>query len=88
MLGMPVSHMKAMITHSEFIGWLSYLRYDEPDTNEIQLATLSMLVSNGLGGKGKVKDFLVRKPDDSQQRGPMSADAVKGIFSGVATPQK
>ena len=88
MLGMSVFQMKATLTRSEYIGWLSYLRYEEPDVTEIQLATLAMLVSNAVGGKAKAKDFLVRKPDKVPSDKVMSMEAVKGIFSGVATPQK
>ena len=90
MLGMPVFVMKATMPHSEYIGWLSLLRYEEPDVTEMQLATLTMVVANALGGKSKVKDFLVRKPDNkSVSNGKeMSMDAIKGVFGGVAVPQK
>lgn len=92
MLGMPVFVMKATMPRSEYMGWLSFLRYEEPDINEIQLATLSMLVANALGGKSKVKDFIVRKPDNnnrvSGQPKEMEADAIRSVFSGIAVPQK
>ena len=47
---------------SEYNKWLIFLKDDEPDVTEIQLAVLSTLVSNGLGGKAKVADFILRKP--------------------------
>ena len=48
--------------HSEFMGWLSYMRHEEPDVQEIQLAVLSTLVSSGLGNKkAKVDNFLIRQ---------------------------
>ena len=81
--------MKATIPHSEYIGWLSFLRYEEPDVTEMQLATLTMVAANALGGKSKTKDFLVRKPDNkSVSNKEMSAAAIKSVFGGVAVPQK
>ena len=90
MLSMPVFVLRATMPRSEYIAWLSYLRYDEPDVTEIQLATLSMQVSTGLGGKGKVTDFLVRKPDTKRvsDNKVMSEDAVRNVFSGFAHKQK
>ena len=87
---MPVFVMKATMPRSEYVGWLSYLRYEDPDVTEMQLATLTMVVSNALGGKAKVKDFLVRKPDNNSVSDgkEMSMDAIKGVFGGVAVPQK
>ena len=65
MLGMPVYVLKATMPHSEFMGWLSYMRHEEPDVQEIQLAVLSTLVSSGLGNKkAKVDNFLIRKKAD------------------------
>ena len=61
--------------HKELMGWLSYMRYEEPDVQEIQLAVLSTLVSSGLGNKkAKVDNFLIRK------RAPTQATAdTKGV---------
>ena len=72
------------------MAWLSYFRYDEPDVQEMQLAVLSTLVSNGLGGKAKVTDFLIRKPDNPTVSigKEMSPDAVKSVFSGIAQERK
>lgn len=50
----------------EYNKWLLFLQDEEPDVNEIQLAVLSTLVSNALGGKSKVNDFIVRKPKQKQ----------------------
>ena len=72
------------------MAWLSYFRYDEPDIQEMQMAVLSAMVSNGLGGKAKVTDFLMRKPEKETVSGTnvMSEDAVRSVFSGVAHKQK
>ena len=91
MLGMPVFMLRSVMPHSEYMAWLSYFRYDEPDVQEMQLAVLSTLVSNGLGGKAKVPDFLIRKPDTtpvSNNNNVMSADAVRAVFSSVARKQE
>lgn len=48
---------------SEFRRWMIFLKDDEPDVNETQMAVLSTLVSTGLGNKkAKVNDFIIRKP--------------------------
>ena len=96
MLGMPVFQLMAILPRSEYVRWLSYLKYEEADVQEIQLATLSMLVANALGGKSKVKDFLIHKPNTTPQAitnrdgSPkvMSEDAIRNVFSGVAIPSK
>lgn len=68
----------------EYRKWLLFLEQDEqPDVTEMQLAVLSTLVSNGLGGKAKVKDFLVRKPKANNTNpnwNGVSEKEVRGAF--------
>ncbi len=77
---------------SEYYRWMSYFRYEEPDVEEMQLAVLSTLVSNGLGGKSKVKDFLIRQHQETTQttgkQQGMSSEDVKRAFMGVAIKTK
>ncbi len=85
---MPVFVMKQVLPHTEYRKWLSYLQYQEPDTQEIQLAVLSTIVSNALGGKSKVKDYLINKPEERLEQRRlrtkgMSASQVAAVFSGV-----
>ncbi len=78
--------MKAMLTPNEYYKWVSYLSHKKPEVTEIQLAVLSTLVSNGLGGKAAVKDFLISDSGPKiQNTGGMSNDQVKAAFSGVTT---
>lgn len=42
----------------EFRGWLEYSREEPLESTEIQLAMLTTMVNNGLGGKGQLKSFL------------------------------
>ena len=85
MLSMPVFALKATLPHSEYMGWLSYLRYEEPDVQEIQLAVLSTLVSSGLGNKkAKVDNFLIRDRGVSKKTTGASENEVRaalGMFT-------
>lgn len=67
----------------EFIKWLSYLMNKPPSVQEQQMAVLSTLVSNALGGKAKVKDFLVSKIPEKERK-TMSPEAMRGLL-GVAS---
>lgn len=73
----------------EYYKWMAYISYKKPDITEQQLAVLSTIVSNALGGKAKVEDFLVSKPkkETSNKVAPMDANAIATIFSAVSTPR-
>jgi hypothetical protein len=96
MFGVPVFAMKSMLTEKEFLGWVKYFNQKGPDTQEIQMAILMSLVSSGLGGKGKVDDFILSKtPKDKTVTNAqttvtkgMAAQEVRAAFAGVATPMK
>lgn len=88
---MPVFLMRQTLPRSEYTGWLSYLSNRQPDETEVQLAVLSTLVSNGLGGKAKVDDFIINKPPKqviTKSVNVMSEDAVRGTFFGFAKKMK
>jgi len=75
--------MKTTMTRTEIVKWLSYYTYKQPDITEIQLATLALLVSAGLGNKNaKIDDFILSKgntkPQDPTE--PMQSDDVAGFF--------
>lgn len=72
---------------SEYNKWLIFLRDDEPDVSEIQLAVLSTLVSNGLGGKAKIKDFIIRKKDQSKPK-TATANDLRSAFGGLIKKPK
>ena len=86
---MPVFALKTIMPSSEYKKWLIFLQEDEPDVTEIQLAVLSTLVSNGLGGKAKVDDFILRKPqkdtsNKSKGVGEKEVRGALGMFSKKA----
>lgn len=86
-LGIPVFMLKTIMPIDEYKKWLIYLAEDEPDIPEMQLAVLSTLVSNALGGKAKVKDFLIRQPkqDTSKKQKGVSDAEVRGALGMFAT---
>ena len=93
--------MKTVISPSEFSRWVRYFQFKQPDETEIQLATLALLVSVGLGNKkAKYDDFLVNKPRVDIKQGKsltekiegtnhsiMTSDAVRAVFGGIAIKQ-
>ncbi len=85
---MPVDVMKSVLTAVDYQKWVSYYQYKQPEITEIQLAVLSSMVSNGLGGKAKVEDFLLSKQDSRMEdKTPqvMTENEVRSVFSGFAT---
>lgn len=83
------------MTPSEYNGWMIYLSNKQPDVTEIQLAVLSSLVSNGLGSKRSVDDFILSKSERTKQPtakqhedGTLTQLAVQASFAGVAIPMK
>lgn len=92
---MPVVKMKTVMTQSEFNGWMMYLNTKRPEVTEIQLAVLSSLVSNGLGSKRSVTDFIISKNETAKAStakqhddGTLTPIAVQASFAGVAIPMK
>ena len=80
---MPVFYMKAILPDEEYDQWMTYLRYKKPNVEEVQLAVLSSMVSAGLGGKGKVDDFLIsNKTIKKKQKVKTAFDS----FAAVAKP--
>ena len=65
----------------EFIKWISYLNNKPPDVQEQQMAVLSTIVSNALGGKAKVKDFLISKTPQPQNK-PISVEGMRSRLLG------
>ena len=75
---------------SEYNKWLIFLKDDEPDVTEIQLAVLSTLVSNGLGGKAKVKDFIISKEQKKEtiSHTGVSLESARSAFGALTTKKK
>ncbi len=85
-LGMPVSVMKLTLSQNEYKKWILYLQHKQPEITEIQLAVLSTLVSNGLGSKSKVDEFILSKPKKvvKKKSGISEAD-VRGALMSFRT---
>lgn len=84
---MPVFALKTIMPIGEFKKWMIFLKDDEPDVNELQMAVLSTLVSTGLGDKkAKVADFIIRKPQKEKTKGVTENDVrgALGMFSKKA----
>ncbi len=82
---MPVSLMKAIITPSEFLNWVTYLNTIEPDVQEIQMAILSLQVAQGLGSKSsKLEDFLI----NMGSRKPKAPAVLPSAFDSFAAASK
>jgi len=83
--------LKTIMPVSEYNKWLIFLKDNEPDVTEIQLAVLSTLVSNGLGGKAKVADFIIRKSDKkipTNEHKGVSENEVRGALGMFAKKAK
>lgn len=73
---------------TEFIQWIAYLNNKGPDITEQQLAVLTTVAANAMGGKHKVTDFLVSKRTEHQSSSspkPLDMAGVRGAFNGIAT---
>ncbi len=79
---MPVFLMRAILPDDEYYQWMTYLRYKKPTINEIQLANVSALIVQAVGGKAKVSDFLIsdNKPITTTTQGVKD-----GAFKSFAT---
>ena len=82
--------MKNVLSYTEYNRWFVYLSNKKPDVAEVQLATISTLIAQGLGNKdAKMRDFLITKTDDEtpkKQAGPMTDEAIHAVFAAIATP--
>ena len=81
--------MRQTMPKREFMQWLSYLHFKQPDIQEQQMAVLTTVAANAMGGKKKVTDFIISKPKrntvtHSSGAQVMSADSIRGVFGSVA----
>lgn len=63
----------------EFMKWISYLNNKPPNIQEQQMAVLSTIVANALGGKTKVKDFIISKMPEAEKQ-TMTPEMMRGLF--------
>ena len=69
----------------EFIKWISYLNNKSPTIQEQQLAVLSTIVNNALGGKAKVHDFILSKMPKKESQ-TFSVESMRGLLGGLTNP--
>lgn len=74
--------MKAIVSKQEFNGWIKYFKQKPADVTEIQLAILSTIVNNALGGKATVKDFIM-SGDATKKKTTIDPDEVSSLFRGL-----
>ena len=57
------------MTHSEFREWQAFYAANPffSDVQEVQMATLSTVVSSSSGGKAKVGDFMITGREKNRQ---------------------
>ena len=93
---MPVALMRQVLSAKEFHGWLNFFQHQGPDVQEIQMATLTLMVAQGLGAKDvKHSNYMVRKTQEREKAKPVEAKTPEGVltqnevmsvFAGIATP--
>jgi hypothetical protein len=75
--------MKATMPHSEYLQWVSYFENKKPDIQEQQMAILTTVAANAMGGKAKVTDFLVSKVKKGSK--VTTPQDLRGIFGLPST---
>ena len=79
---MPVFAMRALLPDEEYYQWMIYLRYKKPSINEIQLANISALIIQAVGGKAKVSDFIL-SDNETPTKSKGDKDAAFRSFDAV-----
>ncbi len=83
-LGQPVWYMKATMPHQEFLQWISYFNNRPPEVQEQQMAVLTTVAANAMGGKAKVTDFLLSKV--TKKGKAATPESLRGAF-GILSPK-
>ena len=81
---MPVFAMRALLPDEEYYQWMRYLTYKKPSVNEIQLANISALIIQAVGGKAKVADFILSDNETTHKPNGVK-DAAFHSFDAIAT---
>lgn len=85
-LGKTVHEIENTMSVSELKKWAVYLSQEHSNSIEIQLALLTTVVANAMGGKAKIEDFLVTQYKVETKKvttTPMSAKDVRAKFSNL-----
>jgi len=70
------------MTHQELLEWQAYYKKEpfHTDRSEMQLATLSFLISASNGGKSSPSDFLISHTENHKKR---SRQTQKGFVASL-----
>jgi hypothetical protein len=82
MLGCTVTHLENSMTAQEFEEWKVYMAYEPYNPLELQLASLLTMMSNYLGSKRKVDDFMVSSKINKSQK-PLSGKELNNLIKGM-----
>ncbi len=80
--------MRQVLSRTEYMQWLAYFKYKQPDIQELQMAVLSTIVVNAVSSKSKAKvdDFIIsHKHVPKVKKQGMSESEVRSSFAGFAT---
>lgn len=85
LLGKSVFEIETTMSNRELGEWAEYLHLEPSNSVEIQLALLTTVASNIMGGKKGIDDFLITnyKPHIEKQLFA-SEDDVKNLFSLIS----
>lgn len=86
MLGKTVFEIENTMSINELREWAEYLSQEPVNSTEIQLALLTSVAANMMGGKSKIDDFLItsyKPPKDDAPQFASEAD-VKNMFSIIS----
>lgn len=77
-LGRTVHELETTMTHQELLEWHEYYNVEPftADRTEMQLATMSFLISTSNGGKSDIKDFTL---SNKQHTTPKTTKPTKGF---------
>ena len=78
--------MKQVLSEPEFVGWLHYLRNEPPSIQEQQMAILTTIVVNSMGGKAKYTDFLISKFDKTPVQRATAYSSLAAIAKDYEPP--
>ena len=87
MLGKTLYELEATMTKSELKKWAIYMSKEPSNSVELQLALLTTVASNMMGGKHKLDDFYITQykidtPSQAEAK-PMAANAIRSKFSNL-----
>lgn len=76
------------MTYSELQEWQEYTQHNPfpSETQELQMAVLSFLISTANGGKSKVEDFVIsnKQKQKKQSNNAQLENQIKSLFGSMS----